>query len=63
MAEKQVIIVVHADGRVELEAKFFQGHDCEKVIKDFEQALGHKTAEQKKPEWHQQTTTHAKQGR
>ena len=55
MAQKTVILVVHADGRTELEAKYFEGRDCEKVLKDFEQLLGAKKAEHKKPEYYVNT--------
>ena len=60
MAQKTVILVVHADGRTELEAKHFEGQDCEKAIKDFVALLGVKTSEIKKPEYYQRTTQQVK---
>lgn len=63
MAEKEITLIVHADGRVELEGKHFQGKECEKVIADFEKALGTKTEEYKKPQFYMQTPHRKIQGR
>ena len=50
---KAIEIIINTSGQLTINATGFSGSDCEKATAFLEQALGHLTAKQRKPEWHQ----------
>lgn len=61
MAEKHIIIVLHADGTMEMEGKNFSGPECEKAMADLIALFNpKKKTEQKKPEYYQQRQVQAR---
>ena len=61
---KQVIIVLHADGRIEVDLKGYQGKECEqeKLIKALEALLVDGGKARKKPEYYQVRQQQVRQG-
>ena len=61
---KQVIIVIHADGRIEADLKGYQGKECEQevLVKALEELLVKKGKEHKKPEYYQVRQQQMRQG-
>ena len=61
---KQVIIVLHADGRIEADLKGYQGKECEQeeLIKALEELLVDGGKEHKKPEYYQVRQQQVRQG-
>jgi len=53
---KRVEITVSPKGETKVETKGFTGSDCRNASQFVSKALGHKTAEQLKPEFHSQTS-------
>ena len=53
MAEKRVVIVLHADGTIEMEGKEFSGPECEKAMRDLQALFAPGKREVKKPEYYQ----------
>jgi hypothetical protein len=51
---KTIEIMVSPTGQVRVETKGFVGAECQAASRFIEQALGRRTAEQLKPEFHQQ---------
>jgi hypothetical protein len=51
---KQIIVDIGPDGAVIIDAKDFQGVDCEQATRFLEEALGSVVERQHKPEYRQQ---------
>ena len=63
---KQIVIVAHADGRIEANLEGFQGTECEKdeLLKAIQEVLAPETKQEvRKPEYYHQQAQRAKQGR
>jgi hypothetical protein len=54
MLTKEIIIEINPDGTVKMEGKNFQGVECDRMMKKFEEALGVQTEKKMKPEYYQQ---------
>jgi hypothetical protein len=50
---KKITILIDEDGNCQIEGHEFHGPECEKVIREIEQALGTRTAVRYKPEYRQ----------
>lgn len=61
VATKQIVVVLHIDGRLELDAQHFHGKECEQALADL-QALFSVQTERKKPEYHKRPAGIVKQG-
>lgn len=62
---KKIIVVVHADGRIEANLEGFRGTECEKdeLLKAIQGMLAPETrTETRKPEYYQAQAQRAKQG-
>jgi hypothetical protein len=55
---KTIIIVVAPDGQSKVETNGFVGNDCQEASRAIEKALGSRTREQLKAEFHQTSATH-----
>lgn len=51
MNQKEIVMTFNEDGSVEMEGKGFIGTECDKAMKDYEQALGKQTKRTNKPEY------------
>jgi len=49
---ERVIVTVGADGEIRVEADGVVGRGCEALTAAFEEGLGSKTSDQKKPDWY-----------
>jgi hypothetical protein len=56
---KIIEIVVSSSGETKVETKGFSGADCREASKFIEEALGQRTDEQLKAEFHASTSAHA----
>ena len=54
---KKIEITVAPDGQSKVETQDFSGAECREASKFIEQALGQRSAETLKPEFHQSATT------
>lgn len=54
MSKQQVIVLAKPDGTVTVETAGVQGPACEKLSAAIEAAIGAQTANERKPEFHQQ---------
>jgi len=57
MSRKQIVIDIDAEGNCSIEAQNFVGPECEKYIKEVEQALGSTTSSKTKPEHQRRAAT------
>jgi alcohol dehydrogenase class IV len=55
-----VNVIIDAEGNVKVDAQGVQGTGCQALTKAIEDSLGRVTADQKKPEYFQQQTNHAR---
>lgn len=53
MNRKEVVIDIDENGDCSIEGKGFVGPECEKSMKEIEQALGNVSSSQNKPEYNQ----------
>jgi hypothetical protein len=53
---KEIEIIIHPDGRVEMDVKAGSGPECEALTKDAEAALGRVVKRSRKPEFYQRAT-------
>lgn len=53
MAE-EIIVDIHPDGKVTMEAKGFKGKQCEVLMSEIEKDLGKVTSVRLKPEYHEE---------
>lgn len=58
---RQIEIIITSTGEIQIDAVGFKGPDCEAVTQFLEEALGVLGKKVKKPEYHQQQQTGAKQ--
>jgi len=58
---RTIEVVIHADGKVEIDAIGFSGTHCENITAFLEEALGMVTAKQKKPEYYARASLKHKQ--
>lgn len=63
MKGKTIEVIVQQDGSLKIDAVGFQGADCEKATAFLEQALGHSTEKQRKPEYYRQVHRQQRVGR
>jgi len=56
MSQPSIEVVVHTDGRIEIDAVGYEGNDCEKATSWLERALGLFTSRKRKPEYHRRRT-------
>ena len=54
---KTIEVIVSPTGDIQIDAVGFKGADCDHATKFLEEALGTVAVKQKKPEYHQRTTT------
>lgn len=54
MQPEQVIVTISEAGEIEVEAAGIVGQGCDALTKPFEEGLGARTGDRKKPEYHQQ---------
>lgn len=54
---RSIEILIAPDGTLTIDAIGFKGTDCDKATKFLEQALGLTAGKQRKPEYHQRTTS------
>jgi len=55
--KRTIEVTVSPRGEILIDAVGFKGADCEKATRFLEEALGVVGAKQKKPEYHQRSTT------
>ena len=60
---KQILVVLHADGRIEANLSGYQGKECEQeeILKELEHMMA-RPKEQKRPEYFQQRVQQRHQG-
>ena len=63
MSQEEIIVKIHPDGRVEIDAVGFSGKGCVEATKFLEEGLGRASSSRKKPEYNEQTKNRLKQGR
>ncbi|MBE3141434.1 MAG: DUF2997 domain-containing protein [Thermoplasmata archaeon] len=54
MMTKEIIIEINPEGEVKIEGKNFNGMECDKFMKAFEDALGVRKGRTNKPEYYSQ---------
>ena len=54
---KTIEVIISSAGEIQIDAVGFKGADCDHATKFLEEALGTVAVKQKKPEYHQRTTT------
>lgn len=57
MKTRTIEVIVSPIGEVQIDAVGFKGADCEQATKFLEEALGVVQQQQRKPEYHQRSTT------
>ena len=55
MIQKQIEVIIDADGNISIDAHGFKGADCQKATAFLEKALGTSRAVIKKKEFHEQS--------
>lgn len=58
---RSIEILIAPDGTLTIDAVGFKGADCDQATKFLEQALGLTAGKQRKPEYHQSSTTKRQQ--
>jgi hypothetical protein len=53
---EEIIVDIHPDGKITMEAKGFHGKGCEVVLEELGAALGKTTNVRLKPEYHERVT-------